>query len=130
MIRTVETAGRTVLFSAATVGVSLAALLVFPLYFLRSFAYAGIAVVAVASIGAVVVLPALLAVLGRRVNSLDVRRAVLHRFGREPHQFRGDGPEKCARAGQSVVEAARQGARLNAVLAPECGLGLTRDLLW
>ena len=49
VVRTVETAGRTVLFSAATVGVSLAALLVFPLYFLRSFAYAGVAVVAVAA---------------------------------------------------------------------------------
>ncbi|HVM68093.1 MAG TPA: MMPL family transporter, partial [Acidimicrobiales bacterium] len=86
VVRTVETAGRTVLFSAATVGVSLAALLVFPLYFLRSFAYAGVAVVAVASIGAVVVLPALLAVLGTRVNSWDVRRGTLRLFGRTPHQ--------------------------------------------
>ncbi len=64
VIRTVETAGRTVLFSAATVAVSLAALLVFPMYFLRSFAYAGVAVVLVAAVGAVIVLPALLAVLG------------------------------------------------------------------
>ena len=38
IVRTTQTAGRTVLFSAATVAVSLAALLVFPLYFLRSFA--------------------------------------------------------------------------------------------
>src|ERR671916_2738438 len=68
VVRTVRTAGRTVLFSAATVAVSLLALLVFPLYFLRSFGYAGIAVVALAAIGALVVLPALLAVLGRRVN--------------------------------------------------------------
>jgi putative drug exporter of the RND superfamily len=85
VVRTVETAGRTVLFSAATVGISLAALLVFPLYFLRSFAYAGIAVVVIAASGAVIVLPALLAVLGHRVNSLDARRAILHRFHREPH---------------------------------------------
>ena len=42
---TMRTAGRTVLFSALTVGLSLAAMLVFPVYFLRSFAYAGIAVV-------------------------------------------------------------------------------------
>jgi RND superfamily putative drug exporter len=41
---------------------------VFPLYFLRSFGYAGIAVVALAAVGALVVLPALLAVLGRRVD--------------------------------------------------------------
>jgi putative drug exporter of the RND superfamily len=70
VVRTVETAGRTIMFSALTVAVALAALLVFPLYFLRSFAYAGVGVVLVAMISAVVVLPALLAVLGPRVNSL------------------------------------------------------------
>jgi putative drug exporter of the RND superfamily len=70
IVRTVETAGRTVIFSALTVAISLAALLVFPLYFLRSFAYAGIAVVGIAMIGAVVFLPALLAVLGPRVDKL------------------------------------------------------------
>ena len=70
LVVTMRTAGRTVLFSAATVAVSLLALLVFPLYFLRSFGYAGIAVVALAAVGALVVLPALLAVLGRRVDRL------------------------------------------------------------
>ena len=76
LLVTMATAGRTVLFSAATVAVSLVALLVFPLYFLRSFGYAGIAVVALAAVGALVVLPALLAVLGRRVDRLrlPVRR--------------------------------------------------------
>jgi RND superfamily putative drug exporter len=68
LVATMRTAGRTVLFSAATVAVSLLALLVFPLYFLRSFGYAGIAVVALAAVGALVVLPALLAVVGRRVD--------------------------------------------------------------
>jgi putative drug exporter of the RND superfamily len=68
VVRTVETAGRTVLFSALTVAASLCALLVFPLYFLRSFAYAGIPVVALAAAGAVVVLPAALATLGPRVD--------------------------------------------------------------
>ena len=66
--RTVQTAGRTVAFSALTVAVSLAALLVFPLAFLRSFAYAGIGVAFSAAIGAVVVLPAILAALGHRVD--------------------------------------------------------------
>src|ERR671923_65678 len=70
LLVTMTTAGRTVLFSAATVAVSLLALLVFPLYFLRSFGYAGIAVVALAAVGALVVLPALLAVLGRRDDRL------------------------------------------------------------
>jgi RND superfamily putative drug exporter len=74
VIRTVETAGRTVGFSALTVAASLSALLVFPLYFLRSFAYAGIAVVITAAAGSLLTLPALLAVLGPRVNSWSVRR--------------------------------------------------------
>ena len=72
--RSVLTAGRTVTFSALTVAASLGALLVFPLAFLRSFAYAGIAVVALAAVGAVVVLPALLAVLGPRVDKLVLWR--------------------------------------------------------
>ncbi len=66
---TVATAGRTVTFTAVAVMAALAALLVFPLYFLRSFGYAGIGVVAIAALGALVVLPALLAVLGHRVNA-------------------------------------------------------------
>ena len=72
--RTLQTAGRTVVFSAATVAVALGAMLVFPLYFLRSFAYAGIGVVLVAMLAAVVSLPALLAVLGPRVNAGRLRR--------------------------------------------------------
>jgi RND superfamily putative drug exporter len=73
---TLATAGRTVLFSAITVMLSLGSLLVFPLYFLKSFAYAGISAVFFAVIGALVVLPALLAVLGNRVNSVDLRRPI------------------------------------------------------
>ncbi|WP_327191098.1 MMPL family transporter [Streptomyces xinghaiensis] len=65
--RTVRTAGRTIAFSAATVIAALAALLLFPPYFLRSFAYAGIGVVAIAAVAALFVVPALLAVLGHRV---------------------------------------------------------------
>ena len=75
VVRTVRTAGRTVIFSAVTVAISLAAMLVFPITFLKSFAYAGIAVALMAALGAVVVLPALLAVLGHRVN----KWAVFHR---------------------------------------------------
>jgi RND superfamily putative drug exporter len=71
---TLHTAGRTVLFSAVTVMLSLSALLVFPLFFLRSFAYAGIASVLFALAGALLVLPALLAVLAHRLDSLDLRR--------------------------------------------------------
>ncbi|MFJ9809932.1 MMPL family transporter [Streptomyces sp. NPDC101158] len=71
---TLRTAGRTVLFSALTVAVSLAAMLVFPQYFLRSFAYAGIAVVLLAAAAALTLLPAALMLLGDRVNALDLRR--------------------------------------------------------
>ncbi|HEV7205821.1 MAG TPA: MMPL family transporter [Jatrophihabitans sp.] len=71
--RTMQTAGRTVLFSALTVGLSLAAMLVFPVYFLRSFAYAGIAVVALATVAALVLLPAMLTLMGTRVDALDLR---------------------------------------------------------
>ncbi|HKG51495.1 MAG TPA: MMPL family transporter [Actinomycetales bacterium] len=68
VVRSVETAGRTVLFSAATVAAALSALLLFPTVFLRSFAYAGIAVVALSATGALVVLPALLAVAGPHLD--------------------------------------------------------------
>jgi putative drug exporter of the RND superfamily len=71
---TVTTAGRTVVFSGLTVALSLAALVVFPLAFLRSFAYAGVAVVSMAALGAVVFLPAVLTMLGHRVNKLSIRR--------------------------------------------------------
>lgn len=66
---TVSTAGRTVAFSAATVAAALAALLVFPQYFLRSFGFAGVGVVAVAAVSTLFVMPALFVVLGHRVNS-------------------------------------------------------------
>jgi RND superfamily putative drug exporter len=74
VVRTVATAGRTVAGSALTVAVSLTALWLFPLAFLRSFAYAGIAVALLAAVGAVVVLPAMLAVLGTKVNSVRILR--------------------------------------------------------
>src|SRR5437588_1223757 len=81
IVRTVETAGRTVAFSALTVAASMTALLVFPLVFLRSFAYAGIPVVALAAVGAVVVLPAILVMLGPRVDALSVNRKPLPPVG-------------------------------------------------
>jgi RND superfamily putative drug exporter len=75
--RTVRTAGRTVAFSALTVAASLCATLVFPIAFLRSFAYAGVAVAVLAGLFSVVVLPAILVLLGHRVNALTLwRRSV------------------------------------------------------
>jgi RND superfamily putative drug exporter len=74
VVRSVTTAGRTVLFSAVTLAASLIALLVFPFYFLRSFAFAGAAVVAVAALVAVTTLPAVLTILGPRLETFKIRR--------------------------------------------------------
>ena len=73
-MQTLRTAGRTIVFSAVTVALALAALLVFPPFFLRSFAYAGIAVVTIALLSAVVVLPAILMLLGHNVNRWKIPR--------------------------------------------------------
>ncbi|RYU15282.1 MMPL family transporter [Nocardioides iriomotensis] len=66
--RTMATAGRTVLFSGLIVAASLASLLIFPQTFLRSMGYGGVAAVLVAMAAALTVLPALLVVLGRRIE--------------------------------------------------------------
>jgi RND superfamily putative drug exporter len=73
---TVATAGRTVAVSGVTVAVALASLMLFPEMFLRSMGYGGVATVLVDMLAALTVLPALLAVLGPRVNALRVRRHV------------------------------------------------------
>ncbi|MCV7056098.1 MMPL family transporter [Mycolicibacterium gilvum] len=72
--RTMATAGRTVIFSATTVALSMAVMVLFPMHFLKSFAYAGVATVAFAAAAAVIVTPAALALLGDRLDSLDVHR--------------------------------------------------------
>ncbi|MBF4163493.1 MMPL family transporter [Nocardioides acrostichi] len=67
--RTMSTAGRTVLFSALTVAGAMASLLLFPQAFLRSMGYGGIAAVLVAMLAALTILPAVLRLLGRRVEA-------------------------------------------------------------
>jgi RND superfamily putative drug exporter len=74
--RTVATAGRTVLVSGVTVALALCGLMLFKPVFLRSMGYGGVATVAVDVIAALTVLPALLAVLGHRVNALAVRKSI------------------------------------------------------
>ena len=66
--RTMTTAGRTVLFSGLTVAAAMSSLLVFPQAFLRSMGYGGIAAVTVAMLAALTVLPAVLRLLGRRID--------------------------------------------------------------
>jgi putative drug exporter of the RND superfamily len=82
LVRTMATAGRTVLFSAMTVGLSMVAMVLFPMYFLKSFAYAGIATVTFAAVAAIVVAPAAIALLGTRLDSLDVRQLGRRMLGR------------------------------------------------
>jgi trehalose monomycolate/heme transporter len=72
LVTTMATAGRTVLFSALTVAAAMSSLLVFPQAFLKSIGYGGIAAVVIAMIAALTVLPAALALLGRRIDSLRV----------------------------------------------------------
>ncbi len=66
---TMMTAGRTVLFSGLTVAVSMSALLVFPQNFLRSLGYGGMTAVLVGVVTALTILPAVLLLLGRRIDS-------------------------------------------------------------
>ncbi|MBU8823327.1 MMPL family transporter [Mycolicibacterium goodii] len=82
LIRTMMTAGRTVLFSAMTVALSMVAMVLFPMYFLKSFAYAGIAVVALAAAAAIVITPAAIVLLGDRLDAYDVRRFIRRVLGR------------------------------------------------
>ena len=77
VVRTVATAGRTVAVSGVTVAVTLAALLFFPQYFLRSFGYAGISVTLLAVLSAITALPAAMALLGARTDPLRIRRGDL-----------------------------------------------------
>ncbi|MFC5749731.1 MMPL family transporter [Actinomadura rugatobispora] len=69
---TMRTTGRAMAYSAVTVSLSLAALLLFPFTILRSIAYGGIAVTVLAAVGSLVVLPAVLVLLGERVNGLAI----------------------------------------------------------
>lgn len=84
--RTMTTAGRTVLFSALTVASSMVPMVLFPQYFLKSFAYAGVAVVTLAATASIVVTPAAIVLLGDRLDALDIRRMLRRLLGRPAPQ--------------------------------------------
>ncbi|MEU8518032.1 MMPL family transporter [Streptomyces sp. NBC_01216] len=124
---TLRTAGRTVLFSSLTVAVSLAAMLVFPQYFLRSFAYAGIAVVMLAAAAALILLPAALMLLGDRINAFDLRRLLRRRA-----TARSDGGEGTERAGAAATGGGAGWARTAALVmrrAPVFAVATTAGLV-
>lgn len=87
LFRTMATAGRTVLFSATTVGLSMAVMALFPMYFLRSSAYTMVVTAIIVAIAAVMVTPAAIVLLGPRLDSLDARR-VMHRILHGQRSFR------------------------------------------
>jgi len=77
VITTINTAGKTVFYSGLTVFVTLLALILFPLSFLKSFGYAGISVVALAVTGALIPLPAILAILGGKIDKGIIRKGAI-----------------------------------------------------
>jgi RND superfamily putative drug exporter len=72
--RTVQTAGRTAVFSGLTVAAAMAALIVMPQRFLYSMAVAGTSVALLSALIAILVVPSMLALLGPRIDSLSIRR--------------------------------------------------------
>jgi len=77
IVNTVKTAGKTVFYSGITVIITLAALTFFPLMFLKSFGYAGMAVVATAIFAALIPFPAILALIGHRIDKYVVRKGAI-----------------------------------------------------
>ncbi|MDQ6816354.1 MAG: MMPL family transporter, partial [Actinomycetota bacterium] len=80
LLTTMATAGRATIFSGSTVAVGLALLAFMPLPFIRSMGIGGLLVPLVSIAASATLLPALLSLLGRRVNSLRiVPRSILER---------------------------------------------------
>ncbi|WP_227837463.1 MMPL family transporter [Nocardia aurantia] len=76
LIRTMNTAGRTVIYSALTVVVTAATMFAFPIYFLRSLAYAGLAGVGFSLLGSLLVAPTLIVLLGDKLDAGDIRKPI------------------------------------------------------
>ena len=77
IVATMGSAGKTVFYSGMTVLVTLFSLTFFPLPFLKSFGYAGVSVVALAVVGALIGLPPILALMGSRIDKGVVRRSAI-----------------------------------------------------
>ena len=77
IVATMGSAGKTVFYSGMTVLVTLLSLTFFPLPFLKSFGYAGVSVVALAVVGAIIGLPPILALMGSKIDKGVVRRSAI-----------------------------------------------------
>ncbi|BBY25386.1 MMPL family transporter [Mycobacterium stomatepiae] len=78
LLRTMATAGRTVLFSATTVALSMSVMALFPMYFLKSSAYTIVVTAVIVALASVVVTPAAITLLGSRLDAFDVS-GIVHR---------------------------------------------------
>ncbi|MEZ0364994.1 MMPL family transporter [Mycobacterium sp. pUA109] len=103
LARTLNTAGRTVVFSGLTMAVTLATLLLFKPYLLKSMAYAGLASVGFATLAALCVTPALIVVCGDRIDALDIRVPVRRWLGRKPAAGKLDSESVWYRIATSVM---------------------------
>ncbi len=79
---TVATAGRAILFSGITTALGLMGLLIFELSMLRSIGIGGMVVIAASVVVALTLVPALLSVIGRRIDALPILPERLYRNGR------------------------------------------------
>ncbi len=80
LCKTVSTAGKTVIYSGLTVMIAVAGLIIFPIEYIRSIGVGGAAAVLIAVVGSLLFLPAILALLGDKVNSLKISSLVPSRF--------------------------------------------------
>jgi RND superfamily putative drug exporter len=105
LARTMATAGRTVAVSGVTVAISLAGLLIFPQVFLRSMGFGGMSAVLIAMLAALTLLPALLGMLGPKVDALSVRPWLRRLFRRPRAEMAISAPEEgfWYRIGHSVM---------------------------
>ncbi len=117
--RTLATAGRTVLFSSLTVAAALASLLIFPQPFLYSMGIGGVFVALLSAANALIVLPAMLAALGPRLNAFALRR-------RRPSVARSETSGFWYRLAQGVMRRPGQVAILSAALLIAVGAPFLR----
>src|SRR3954465_5021036 len=103
LARPMATAGRTVTVSALTVAISLAGLLIFPQVFLRSMGFGGMSAVLIAMLAALTLLPALLGMLGPRVDALSVRPLFRRLFRLPPREATGESQGFWYRLAHSVM---------------------------
>ncbi|TJZ81617.1 MMPL family transporter [Rhodococcus oryzae] len=120
--RTVDTAGRTVMFSGLLLVCAFAGMLVFPQAVIRSLGFGAIAAVTGAAVLSLTAVPALLAVLGHRINSLAWRRGTVERGEERARKFWGGVVTKVMRRPATVAVTITAGLLLLA--APLFGASL------